>query len=339
MKKMRIRMHLSILFLFAFCIPSLLLAQQAASISGRVVDMQGEPIIGANVVVKGTTNGSITDLDGNYTVKTTPGTTLEITYMGYKKVEVKAKEGLVTTLQEDTEILDEVVVVGYGVQKKVNLTGSVASIDAEKIANRPVMNVGQALAGAAPGVRVTQGSGAPGDENINIQVRGQGSFNNSSPLILVDGVEADMGPLNSDDIESISVLKDASSAAIYGARAANGVILITTKKGKANEKPRVTLNAMFASEKPVTDMSFLSSTADFMELHNIAKKNAVPNSNTPDFSYESIDEWRAADADPNGIYTNPVTGQQIPNWLAYPNTDWAQYIREFGITLEQSQLF
>lgn len=186
MKKMRIRMHLSILFLFAFCIPSLLLAQQAASISGRVVDMQGEPIIGANVVVKGTTNGSITDLDGNYTVKTTPGTTLEITYMGYKKVEVKAKEGLVTTLQEDTEILDEVVVVGYGVQKKVNLTGSVASIDAEKIANRPVMNVGQALAGAAPGVRVTQGSGAPGDENINIQVRGQGSFNNSSPLILVD---------------------------------------------------------------------------------------------------------------------------------------------------------
>lgn len=326
MKKMRIRMHLSILFLFAFCIPSLLLAQQAASISGRVVDMQGEPIIGANVVVKGTTNGSITDLDGNYTVKTTPGTTLEITYMGYKKVEVKAKEGLVTTLQEDTEILDEVVVVGYGVQKKVNLTGSVASIDAEKIANRPVMNVGQALAGAAPGVRVTQGSGAPGDENINIQVRGQGSFNNSSPLILVDGVEADMGPLNSDDIESISVLKDASSAAIYGARAANGVILITTKKGKANEKPRVTLNAMFASEKPVTDMSFLSSTADFMELHNIAKKNAVPNSNTPDFSYESIDEWRAADADPNGIYTNPVTRQQIPNWLAYPNTDWAQYI-------------
>ena len=326
MKKMRIRMHLSILFLFAFCIPSLLLAQQAASISGRVVDMQGEPIIGANVVVKGTTNGSITDLDGNYTVKTTPGTTLEITYMGYKKVEVKAKEGLVTTLQENTEILDEVVVVGYGVQKKVNLTGSVASIDAEKIANRPVMNVGQALAGAAPGVRVTQGSGAPGDENINIQVRGQGSFNNSSPLILVDGVEADMGPLNSDDIESISVLKDASSAAIYGARAANGVILITTKKGKANEKPRVTLNAMFASEKPVTDMSFLSSTADFMELHNIAKKNAVPNSNTPDFSYESIDEWRAADADPNGIYTNPVTGQQIPNWLAYPNTDWAQYI-------------
>ena len=223
---------------------------------------------------------------------------------------------------EDSETLDEVVVVGYGVQKKVNLSGSVSSVSSEKIANRPVMNLGQALVGAAPGVRVTQGSGNPGDESIGIQVRGQGSFNNSSPLVLVDGVQADMGPLNTDDVESISILKDASAAAIYGSRAANGVILVTTKKGKKDESPKVTLTAMFAQEKPITDFKLMSSTADFMELHNIAKLNANPTANTPDYSWESIEEWREADKNPNGIYTNPVTGQQIPNWLAYPNTDW-----------------
>lgn len=211
-------------------------------------------------------------------------------------------------------------------KKKVNLSGSVSSVSSEKIANRPVMNLGQALVGAAPGVRVTQGSGNPGDESIGIQVRGQGSFNNSSPLVLVDGVQADMGPLNTDDVESISILKDASAAAIYGSRAANGVILVTTKKGKKDESPKVTLTAMFAQEKPITDFKLMSSTADFMELHNIAKLNANPTANTPDYSWESIEEWREADKNPNGIYTNPVTGQQIPNWLAYPNTDWAQIL-------------
>lgn len=135
-----------------------------------------------------------------------------------------------------------------------------------------------------------------------------------------------MGPLNTDDVESISILKDASAAAIYGSRAANGVILVTTKKGKKDESPKVTLTAMFAQEKPITDFKLMSSTADFMELHNIAKLNANPTANTPDYSWESIEEWREADKNPNGIYTNPVTGQQIPNWLAYPNTDWAQIL-------------
>lgn len=323
--KMKIRKHVSMLLLIVCCIPFMLHAQ-TTTIQGKVIDVHGEAIIGASVTVEGTTNGGITDLDGFYRVKAKPGDYLKITYMGYKDARVKAEQGLTTTLEEDNALLDEVVVVGYGVQKKVNLTGSVAAVGGDKIANRPVMSIGQALSGVAPGVRVTQGSGAPGEESISIQVRGEGSFNNSSPLILVDGVEADMAPLNSDDIGSISILKDASSAAIYGSRAANGVILITTKKGKTNEKPRVTLTAMFASEKPVTDFSLMSSTADFMELHNIAKQNAVPNSTTPDYSYSSIEEWRAADANPNGMYTNPVTGQQIPNWLAYPNTDWAQIL-------------
>ena len=325
MKKAKMRKHLSMLFLFFCCMPFMLHAQ-TTTISGRVIDTTGESIIGAAVMVKGTSTGSVTDIDGNYTVTAKPGDILQISFIGYKDVEVAAKEGLVTTLEEDSETLDEVVVVGYGVQKEVNLTGSVASVGSEKIANRPVTSVGQALSGAAPGVRVTQGSGAPGEESISIQVRGVGSFNNSSPLVIVDGVQADMAPLNTDDIESISILKDASSAAIYGSRAANGVILITTKKGKANEKPRVTFNALFASQKPVTDYSLMSSTADFMELHNIAVINNQPTSTTQRYSQTQIDEWRAADANPNGIYTHPVTGNQIPNWLAYPNTDWSQYL-------------
>ena len=298
-------------------------------VSGVVKDATGEPIIGANVVEKGVgTNGVITNLDGEFTLEVPENASLIISYIGYlqQDVSTKGKDAFNIIMKEDTKTLDEVVVVGYGVQKKVNLSGSVSSVSSEKIANRPVMNLGQALVGAAPGVRVTQGSGNPGDESIGIQVRGQGSFNNSSPLVLVDGVQADMGPLNTDDVESISILKDASAAAIYGSRAANGVILVTTKKGKKDESPKVTLTAMFAQEKPITDFKLMSSTADFMELHNIAKLNANPTANTPDYSWESIEEWREADKNPNGIYTNPVTGQQIPNWLAYPNTDWAQIL-------------
>ena len=304
-------------------------AEKATVVKGTVVDSAGDPVIGATVRVEGKSTVAVTNISGEYQIEAPAGSTLSITYIGMTTQTVKVKDGVTTyniTMTEDANNLDEVVVVGYGVQKKINLTGSVASVGAEKIANRPVMNATQALVGAASGVRVTQSSGNPGSEGMSIQVRGQGSFNSSSPLILVDGVEADMGPLNTDDIENISILKDASAAAIYGSRAANGVILVTTKKGKNNETPRVTVTAMWAREKPVTDFKLMSSTADFMELHNIAKLNANPTANTPDYSWESIDEWRAADANPNGMYTNPVTGQTIPNWLAYPNTDWAQIL-------------
>ncbi len=305
-------------------------AKQQITVKGTVLEENGEPLIGANVVEKGNVkNGGMTNVNGEFSLTVPVNSTLLVSYIGYKTQEVKvtgSTTNIEVTLQSDAEVLDEVVVVGYGTQKKINLSGSVASVGSQKIANRPVMNLGQALIGAAPGVRVTQGSGNPGSESIGIQVRGQGSFNNSSPLILVDGVQADMAPLNTDDVESVTILKDASAAAIYGSRAANGVVLVTTKKGKQNEFPKVTLTAMFAHEKPITAFKLMSSTADFMELHNIAKLNANPTANTPDYSWESIDEWRQADQNPNGIYTNPVTGQQIPNWLAYPNTDWAQVI-------------
>jgi TonB-linked SusC/RagA family outer membrane protein len=327
---------------FAFlCADIGLYAQNVITAQGQILDQKNmEPMIGATVLEKGTSNGTVADIEGNYSIKVKEGATLIISSIGYKTVEVAAKSGRTTiALEEDSELLDEVVVVGYGVQKKVNLTGAVASVGSEKIANRPVMNLGTTLAGVAPGVRVTQGRGNPGDEAVSIRVRGTGSFNSSDPLILVDGVVADMAPLNTDDVESISILKDASAAAIYGSRAANGVILVTTKKGKKDEAPKVTFTALFAREQAVTDLKFMSSTADFMELHNIAQVNASPTSTSPRYIETTIDEWREANKNPNGMYTNPVTGQQIPNWLAYPNTDWAQilfqpaYYQKYGASV------
>jgi TonB-linked SusC/RagA family outer membrane protein len=317
-----------------------LYAQNVITAQGQILDQKNkEPMTGATVLEKGTSNGTIADLGGNYSIKVKEGATLVISSIGYITIEVAAKSGHTTiVLEEDSELLDEVVVVGYGVQKKVNLTGSVASVGSEKIANRPVMNLSTTLAGVAPGVRVTQGRGNPGDESVSIRIRGTGSFENSDPLILVDGVVADMVPLNTDDVESISILKDASAAAIYGSRAANGVILVTTKKGKRDTAPKVTFTALFAREQAITDLKFMSSTADFMELHNIAKVNTSPTSTSPDYNETTIAEWREANKNPNGLYTN-LDGAQIPNWLAYPNTDWAQilfqptYYQKYGASV------
>lgn len=297
-------------------------------ITGRVTDSLAQPIIGASVKLVGTNTGTVTDDQGAYSIEAAQGDQLEFSYVGYesKRITVGSASVVNVVLIEQASSLNDLVVVGYGTQKRINLTGSVATVGSDQLVNRPVTNLSSALAGTMPGVRVTQGNGNPGSEGVSIQVRGVGSFNNSSPLILVDGVVADMVPLNTDDIESISILKDAASAAIYGARAANGVILVTTKKGRRNQSPSVTFNALYASEKPITDLQFMSKTSDWMELHNIAKVNANPTSTSPDYALTTIDEWRAADKNPNGTYTNPVTGQTIPNWLAYPNTDWAQLL-------------
>lgn len=317
-----------ILFFLMAALPASVLAQTATvKYSGTITDEKGEPIIGASVLIKGTSVGTITDINGIYSIEAIPGSILQVSYIGFSpaEIQVASQRTVNLVLKEDSELLDEVVVVGYGIQKKVNLTGAVASVGSEKIANRPVMNLSTTLAGVAPGVRVTQGRGNPGDESVSIRIRGTGSFNDSSPLILVDGVVADMAPVNTDDVESISILKDASAAAIYGSRAANGVILVTTKKGKRDESPKVTFTSLFAREQAVTDLKFMSSTADFMELHNIANVNASPTSTSPRYSETTIAEWREANKNPNGLYTN-LDGVQIPNWLAYPNTDWAQVL-------------
>jgi TonB-linked SusC/RagA family outer membrane protein len=229
------------------------------------------------------------------------------------------------TLSEGDQALDEVVVVGYGVQKKVNLTGSVASISSDKLVNRPVQSLTTAIAGLAPGVSATQTSGNPGSESVTLRIRGTGSFNSSSPLVLVDGVVSDMVPVNADDVENITFLKDAASAAIYGSRAANGVILVTTKKGK-KEKPRIVFSALTAQEQAITKVKFLSDMPTWMSVHNIAARNSSPEAQSLRYEQATIDAWAAANANPNGTYTDEATGTTTPNWLAYPNTDWAQEI-------------
>ena len=223
---------------------------QAITISGLVIDAAGEPIIGASVVEKGTTNGGITDLDGKFTLTITPGATLKISFVGYQTQEVKAAKTMRITLKEDTEMLDEVVVVGYGVQKKANLTGAVSTVDLNKtMAGRPQQDVAKALQGAVPGLSILTTSGAI-DETASMRIRGLGTLSNgevSNPLIVVDGVPMDdISFLDTQDIENISVLKDASASSIYGTRAAFGVILINTKSAKPSEKVTINYSNNFA---------------------------------------------------------------------------------------------
>lgn len=212
--------------------------QQTETCKGLVKDATGESVIGASVVVKGTTNGTITNLDGNFSLNDVKkGDVIVISYVGYQTKEVKWNGGLLNViLKEDSKTLSEVVVVGYGTQKKVNLSGSVAMVDSKELENRPIQNVSSGLQGLMPGVTVTGTNGAPGQDAGKIRVRGIGTLNEAGPYILVDGIETGtLSAVDPNDIESISVLKDAASAAIYGSKAANGVVLITTKRGKAGQ--------------------------------------------------------------------------------------------------------
>lgn len=193
---------------------------KGSTIKGRVLDSTGEPIIGASVFVKGTKTGAVTDIDGNYQLTASPNATLVVSYIGFKDMEVKASEAAHITLRENTESLGEIVVVGYGTQKKANLTGAVSSVKMDDVlGNRPLSTVNEALQGAVPGLQVTGTSGVPG-EGMSFNVRGVNSINSGSPLVLVDNVEMDINMLDPNDIESVTVLKDAASSAIYGARAA-----------------------------------------------------------------------------------------------------------------------
>lgn len=212
--------------------------QQAGIRKGLVKDATGESVIGASVVVKGTTNGTITDFDGNFSLDgIKKGDVIVISYVGYQTQEIKWNGSpLNVILKEDSKTLSEVVVVGYGTQKKANLSGSVAMVDSKELENRPIQNVSSGLQGLMPGVAITGTNGAPGQDAGKIRVRGIGTLNEAGPYILVDGIETGtLSAVDPNDIESISVLKDAASAAIYGSKAANGVVLITTKRGKTGQ--------------------------------------------------------------------------------------------------------
>lgn len=228
---------------------------QTGTVKGQVLDVSGEPIIGASVVLKGTTTGTITDIDGNFSLPNVTKGILLVSFIGYKTQEIPTdgKSPVNVTLKEDTEVLDEVVVVGYGTQKKATLTGAVAAINGDVLESRPVSNTAIGLQGQVPGLTITRTSARPGNEDMAIQIRGASSTNKVEPLIIIDGVPAisntEFSSLNPNDIESISVLKDAS-AAIYGARAAGGVILVTTKKGKKGDKLKISYNGMVTANTP-----------------------------------------------------------------------------------------
>lgn len=233
--------------------------QQAKTVTGTVTDVSGEPIIGANIRIKGTTTGTITDIDGNFSIKAEPQSVIEVSYIGYLTQEtvINNQKSIRFLLKEDTKTLDEVVVIGYGVQKKADLTGSVANINTEKLNTQSNANIGQALQGKIAGVDIVSQGGAPGS-GTRIMVRGIGTLNNSSPLYIVDGMYMNsIDHINPNDIASIDVLKDASSAAIYGSRAANGVIIVTTKEGSNTEG------------KPIIDLSVnlgISTASKFLDM-------------------------------------------------------------------------
>ena len=238
----------------------------SAQVTGTIMDETGEPVIGASVLEIGTSNGTITDLDGVFTLPVAEGTMLEFSYVGYASQTLAATANMRVVLKEDAEVLEEVVVVGYGVQKKSDLTGSIAQVNDKDLQKMPAPSLGAALEGRAAGLQVT-GSGAPGS-NVSLNIRGVGSINNSQPLIVIDGVPTDvpLNMLNMDDVASIDVLKDASATAIYGSRGAYGVVIITTKKGE-NEQGHISLKASFGFDRIQRTLPLLNAY-QFASLHN-----------------------------------------------------------------------
>lgn len=274
-------------------------------ITGVVTDETGDPIIGANVVEKGTGNGVVTGFDGRFSLDLPENAMLVISYIGYHEKVVSAKDNnLSVILKENTQALEEVVVVGYGIQKKVNLTGAISSVDVKRMENRPITNATQVLQGVQ-GVYVNQAGAQPGVDGAVIRVRGQGTLNNNNPLVLVDGIEYQLDAINPNDIESISVLKDAASSAIYGSRAANGVILVKTKGGKKGAFT-VDYNNYFGVQRATYLPKFVYDPILFMETRNQAQLNE--GKLTPDYSQDLINEYR------EGMKTNPIV-YPVNNWL------------------------
>ena len=244
-------------------------------------------------------------------------------------VHVGNRSTISIVMYDEANPLDELVVVGFGVQRRANLTGSVSTISAASIENRAAPNLSASLAGLAPGMSVRQTSGRPGGDGASIQIRGHGSFHGTAPMVLIDGVQGSMNDVNPNDVESISVLRDASSAAIFGSRAANGVILITTRRGRAEARPTVTYSGLFSSQSPSRRVQFLWDHAEYMEMFNNAIFSDRGPAAAPHYSTDEIAAWRAAQQNPRGMSEfRDVHGNPVPNWLAFPNTDWSRALFE-----------
>ncbi len=286
-------------------------APQPRRITGTVVDAAGDAIIGATVAVAGTNTASITDGAGAFSLPVPESAVLVVGFYGYITQEINVGPGQTVvniTLQEDSQMLDDVVVVGFGTQKKANLTGAVSTIKGEDMINRPLANTASMLQGQVPGLQVIQSTGQPGEENVSFRIRGYGSFSTAgtAPLVLINGIEGDISRLDPNMIDNISVLKDAASAAIYGARAANGVILVTTKQGGGSDgKPVISYNGVVSFHNPIKMYDLVTNSVEYMELFNIARQNSTGDM----YPADVID-----------LYRNPTDKEK------YPNFDWMDYM-------------
>lgn len=298
------------------------------TVKGKVVDETGEGVIGASVVEKGTGNGTVTDYEGNFTVSNvSPNSDIEISYIGYTTQTVKANNGNKLSsivLQQDDQILSEVVVVGYGSQKRANLTGAVATISSKDINNRPVASAAGALQGADPSVNLTFNTGSM-DSDYSIDIRGVASVNGGTPLILCDGMEVSLNQINPNDIESISVLKDASASAIYGAKASSGVILITTKSGKDSDgKVNVNYNGRIGWRKNTTSTDFITTGFDHVNIVN-QFYNVYQGKLMWGYTGEDLEMLEARRYDETENPDRPWTVEKNGKLYFYSNFDWYDY--------------
>jgi TonB-linked SusC/RagA family outer membrane protein len=305
------------------------------TIKGKVV-ADGEPAIGATIQVKGTSMGTTTDIDGNFTINAPERGTLVFSYVGYQSQEiaVNGRGTLNVTLRSDVVALGDVVVVGYGVQKKINLTGAVASVNSEELEGKPVANVLQAMQGTTPGLIIQEGSSTPGSVP-SINIRGLNTMNNNDPLVIIDGIEGSLGNLNPADIDQISILKDASSTAIYGSRASNGVVLVTTKKGKSG-RTEVSYDFMYGLQQP-TSLPNVADSWVYAELYNEA---AVNSGRSTKFTPEQIAAFRQDG--PNVKWIDELYKSTAPqsshNVSMTGGSDRLSYLASVGY-VDQSSLF
>ncbi len=285
--------------------PQLLLAQNIR-VQGTVVDETGVSMIGVSVLVKGTSTGVITDFDGNFILEAAPQSTLVFSYVGYKSQELKAIGGkkMKVIMEPDTQTLDEVVVIAYGQQKKVTITGSISNVSSKELLKSPSVSLGNAISGKLPGLSTVQYSGLPGEDDPTILIRGQASLNGSNPLVLVDGVERPFTQIDPNEVADITILKDASATAVYGVRGANGVILVTTKRGEIG-KTNVSVSTSWGIQT-VTNFLDLADSYTYATTFNKAR---LSDGNAPRFSDEVVEHFRTHDQP-----------------LLYPDIDWIDYI-------------
>ena len=300
---------------------------QNMQVQGRVLDELGEGLIGAGVVIQGTTQGTVTDIDGYYELSVPQGATLEFSCVGYKTQQVVVnKARLDVTLEPDSRLIDESVVIAYGQQNKVTITGAVTAVGGETLMKSPVANVANALQGNLPGVSAVQPSGMPGADEPVIRIRGVGSLNSADPLVLVDGVERSFSQLDPNEIESISVLKDASATAVFGVRGANGVILVTTKRGEVG-KASVTASLSAAMQSISKFIDFTDSYT-YGQMYNYTQiTDALPMSQWP--GTVNIADYTPYAGEAIGIrFSQDVMEHfrlgDMPQ--TFPNVDWIKYI-------------